>query len=276
MKVQVITDSTSYLPAEIIEKYQIKIVPLNVHFEGKLFKEGSRYSNQEYYEKLRISSSFPSTSQPSAGEFLEAFQQLEPNTEALVILLSAKISGTYQSAYMAREMLPEGSQAIHLIDSHFSGMGLGFQVIAACEMLAKGHTIKEVTQALTAIQDKMRLYFVVENLEYLARGGRMSNLSCKLGTLIQLKPVLALENGELALFQKVRTFPRAMAVVMAELEKGRNNIQQIAVLNVEYHEKARQLRDELEEKYRVPVMVCNLGPVVGSHLGPGSLGVVYY
>lgn len=276
MKVQIISDSTAYLPTEIIYKYQIKIVPLNIHFDGEVFKEGTHYTNREYYDRLKVSSSFPSTSQPSAGEFLEVFQQLEGDTEALVILLSSKISGTYQSAHMAREMMAERSQHIHLFDSNFSGMGLGFQVIAACEMLAAGRTIREVLEALETIKNKMRLFFVVENLEYLARGGRMSTISCKLGTLIQLKPVLALENGQLALFQKVRTLPRAMAVVLGELEKERNNIQRIAVLNVEYREKAQQLRDQLEEQYQVPVSICDLGPVVGSHLGPGALGIVYY
>ena len=122
MKVQVISDSTAYLPNEIIDKYQIKIVPLNVHFDGEVFKEGTHYSNREYYDKLRQSSSFPTTSQPSAGEFFEVFQELEPDTEALAILLSSKISGTYQSAYMAREMMAEQSRHIHLFDSHFSGM----------------------------------------------------------------------------------------------------------------------------------------------------------
>ncbi|NLO21903.1 MAG: DegV family protein [Syntrophomonadaceae bacterium] len=276
MKVQVISDSTSYLPTEIINKYQINIIPLNVHFDGEVFKEGSRYSNREYYDKLKKSTSFPSTSQPSAGQFLEVFQQLEPDTEALAILLSSKISGTYQSAHMAREMMPERSQQIHLFDSYFSGMGLGFQVIAACEMLTTGNTIEEVIQGLEIIKNKMRLFFVVENLEYLSRGGRMSTISCKLGTLLQLKPVLSLENGQLALFQKARTLPRAMAVVLAELEKVGDSVQRIAILNVESQEKAQQLRDGLEDKYHVPVSICDLGPVVGSHLGPGSLGIVYY
>jgi DegV family protein with EDD domain len=276
MKVQVISDSTAYLPNEIIDKYQIKIVPLNVHFDGEVFKEGTHYSNREYYDKLRQSSSFPTTSQPSAGEFFEVFQELEPDTEALAILLSSKISGTYQSAYMAREMMAEQSRHIHLFDSHFSGMGLGFQVIAACEMLAAGKSIEEVLEALKTIRDKIRLFFVVDNLEYLARGGRMSTISCKLGTLIQLKPVLSLENGQLALFQKVRTLPRAMAVVLDQLEKDRDNIQRIAILNVEHQEKAQELRDQLEAKYHLPVSISDLGPVVGSHLGPGALGIVYY
>ena len=276
MKVQVISDSTSYLPTEIINKYQINIIPLNVHFDGEVFKEGSRYSNREYYDKLKKSTSFPSTSQPSAGQFLEVFQQLEPDTEALAILLSSKISGTYQSAHMAREMMPERSQQIHLFDSYFSGMGLGFQVIAACEMLTTGNTIEEVIQGLEIIKNKMRLFFVVENLEYLSRGGRMSTISCKLGTLLQLKPVLSLENGQLALFQKARTLPRAMAVVLAELEKVGDSVQRIAILNVESQEKAQQLRNGQEDKFHFPVSICDLAPVGGSHLGPGSLGIVYY
>ena len=143
-------------------------------------------------------------------------------------------------------------------------------------MLAAGKSIEEVLEALKTIRDKIRLFFVVDNLEYLARGGRMSTISCKLGTLIQLKPVLSLENGQLALFQKVRTLPRAMAVVLDQLEKDRDNIQRIAILNVEHQEKAQELRDQLEAKYHLPVSISDLGPVVGSHLGPGALGIVYY
>ncbi len=276
MRVQIITDSTSYLPADVIEKYNIRIIPLNVHFEGEVFKEGTRYSNKEYYDKLKNSSVFPSTSQPSSGEFLEIFEELDSEQDALVILLSSKISGTFQSANMARAMLTGKNVNLHLIDSEFSGMGLGFQVIEACELLDRGASIDEIIERLNEIRQKMRLFFVVENLEYLARGGRMSTISCKLGTLIQLKPVLALEKGELALFQKVRTFPRAMAVVMAELEKVKDNMSKISILNVEQQEKANQLKEQLQQKYNVPVSICDLGPVVGSHLGPGSLGIVYY
>ncbi|KUG03484.1 degv family protein [hydrocarbon metagenome] len=276
MRVKVITDSTAYLPADIIDKYNITVVPLNVHFEGEVFKEGTRYSYKEYYDKLRKSSGFPITSQPSAGEFLEVFEQLASGQDALVILLSTKISGTFQSANMARDLLTDRNVNVHLVDSEFSGMGLGFQVIEACELLEAGKSIDEVTSRLAEMRKKMHLYFVVDNLEYLARGGRMSTISCKLGTLIQLKPVLALQEGELALFQKVRTLPRAMAVVLAELNKAQDSISKIAIINVEYQEKALQLQEQLQQKYDVPVSICELGPVVGSHLGPGSLGVVFY
>lgn len=276
MKVRVITDSSSYLPADIIDRYNIKVIPLNVHFEGVVFKEGTHYSNKEYYHILTNSSAFPSTSQPSAGEFLEVFEQLESGQDALVILVSSKISGTFQSAHMARDMLKDKTINVHLIDSEVAGMGLGFQVIEACELLEAGKTVDEIVKRLAEIRQKMRLFFVVDNLEYLARGGRMSNISCKLGTLIQLKPVLTLEKGELALFHKARTLPRAMAVVWAELEKVHDTVSKISVLNVEYQEKAQQLMEQLQQKYKVPVTVCDLGPVVGSHLGPGSLGIVYY
>ena len=137
--------------------------------------------------------------------------------------------------------MAEQSRHIHLFDSHFSGMGLGFQVIAACEMLAAGKSIEEVLEALKTIRDKIRLFFVVDNLEYLAREA-VGTISCKLGTLIQLKPVLSLENGQLALFQKSKNPAPSHGRGLGPTGKDRDNIQRIAILNVEHQEKAQELR----------------------------------
>lgn len=276
MSIHIITDSTSYIPQEIVDQYAIRIVPLNINFNGETFKEGTKYSTREFFALLKNSTAFPHTSQPSAGDFIKVFNQLKPGDEALVILVSSKMSGTFHAAQMAMNMLKHRNIRISIVDSLSSGMGLGFQVIEACEQLAAGKTFNQTLEKLAEIRSKLRFFFVVDNLEYLVRGGRMSKISGKIGTILKIKPVLAIENGELALFQKVRTLPRALNYVLDELHKARTDLSKISILNVEYPEKAMKLSEMLQDKYSIPVSICNLGPVTGSHLGPGALGIVYY
>jgi DegV family protein with EDD domain len=157
MAVSVITDSTAYLPAEIINRYNIKVVPLNVHLPDQVFKESQGLSNTQYYNLLRNNKLFPTTSQPSAGEFFEIFNGLSPGEEAVAILISSHLSGTVQSALIARDMLAEGQEAITIIDSLSTSMGLGFQVIKACEGLAQGKTVSQIHREVLAVGQRMRL-----------------------------------------------------------------------------------------------------------------------
>lgn len=273
----VVTDSTSYLPLDIIQKYKIKIVPLNVHIPGLDFKEGEHYSNREYYKLLEDGKFFPTTSQPAAGDFLKVFEQLEDGDEALVILLSSKLSGTFQSALMAREMLAEEQRTqIHIFDSESGALGLGFQVIHACERIEDGIPTEQIWRELGQIRSKMQIYFIVNNLEYLVRGGRLNKLSGAIGNILQLKPILYVKDGELALYEKVRTLPKAMKRIQDELDENRDSLSKIAVVQVNALETANELQKELSHRYGVPVVICEPGPVIGSHIGPGALGLIYY
>jgi DegV family protein with EDD domain len=276
MKTLLITDSTAYLPDEIINHYGIHVLPLNVHLPERVFKEGQDMSNNEYYQFLKTNRVFPSTSQPSTGEFLAHFEKLRSDDQALVILLSSKLSGTVQSATIARSMLSSPNPPITIIDSMSSAMGLGFQVIRAAEMLEAGKELQEIEQELAAMQETMQVYFIVDNLEYLSRGGRISKLGGFLGNMLKLKPILSLRSGEIVLFDKVRTSGKAIKQMLEELEKHHADLHKINVIHVDALQAAERLRAKIEETYSVPIYLIEAGPVIGTHLGPGMLGIIFY
>jgi len=200
MSTFIITDSTAYLPDEIINQYNVTILSLNVHLPDHDFKEGQDMSNAAYYQYLKENRVFPSTSQPAAGEFLEVFKRLQPGDEALVILLSSKLSGTVQSAQIACSMMPPGHPPITIIDSMSSAMGLGFQVMRAGEMLEQGHSIEKVAAAVSEMIKAMQVFFIVDDLEYLSRGGRISKTGSILGNILLVLGLSiflgGLKNGE--------------------------------------------------------------------------------
>lgn len=276
MSVLVITDSTSYLSPDIVQRYGIEIVPLNVHFGNIIFKEGTTYSNADYYNMLKNSQLFPHTSQPSPREFLEKLEKAEADDEALIIVISSALSGTVQSAHLAGEMLQKPNIKVSIFDSRSTAMGLGFMVMHACELRNAGLSVAAIMEELEKMREQMNILFVVENLEYLVRGGRMSKVAGSLGSLLKIKPVLTLVNGEIKLFQKVRTFPRAIQLLQDELNRNANTLHKICIVYVGYHQKALELQQTVSQLYDVPVITSELGPVIGSHLGPGALGVIFY
>ena len=270
-----ISDSTSYLPENLINDYGIIIIPLNLHLEGKSYKEGRDISHADFYHIFESSKMFPTTSQPSAGEFLEVFQSLAPGDEALVILISAELSGTVQSALLARNMLENERQNIHIVDSRSSSMGMGFQLLKAGEMFTQGRTMTEVIEEVERIKIQQEIYFIVDDLEYLVRGGRLSRSSGLIGNLLQLKPVLTLKDGKIELFDKVRTSSRAIKLMMEQVEKNKSWLTQLAVIHIQAEEQALKLQKNLQEQYGITVVVSEAGPVIGSHTGPGTLGIAF-
>jgi len=276
MSTILISDSTSYLPENLISGLWHYYNTLNLHLEGKSYKEGRDISHAEFYNIFKSSKMFPTTSQPSAGEFLEVFQRLTPDDEALVILISAELSGTMQSALMARNMLvTERQKNIHIIDSRSSSMGMGFQLLKAGEMFAQGRTMSEVIEEVERITIQQEIYFIVDNLEYLVRGGRLSKSSGLIGNLLQLKPVLTVREGKLELFDKVRTSSRAVKLMKQQVEKNKSWIKRLAVIHVQAEEEASKLQQDLQEQYGITALISEAGPVIGAHTGPGTLGIAF-
>lgn len=272
----VITDSTAYLPADILERYNIVTVPLNVHLDGEIYKEGLDITNNDFYRLLRSSSSFPTTSQPSAGEFLDVFSQLQPDDEAIVILISSDLSGTVQSAEVAHRMLSfELQEQISVVDSRFTSMGLGFQVIKAAEMFNAGSSRSDILQALALMQTKQAIFFIVNDLQYLVRGGRLSKTSGLVGNLLQIRPILHVHNGRIELFEKVRTTEKALGTMMLEVERKLPGLERLGVIHVQSPVEAEKLKTRLENEFGLPTTISEAGPVVGSHAGPGALGIAY-
>ena len=273
----IITDSTSDLPRNFIEKSRIHIVPLNIHLQDSLYKDGVDIEPSELYYRLRTEDIFPQTSQPSAGEFLELYQTLKPGDELLVLCLSSELSGTYQSAEIARDMAGEQVDAeIHVVDSRSASVGLGFQVMHAQQCFVQGKDMAQTLYELAEMRRRMRLIFAVDTLEYLARGGRISQLSKRLGNFLQLKPVLHLEDGRIEVLAKVRTKSKAVQRMLDSFRKEASQAQQVGVLHIDALTEGQQLVKEIQEYYHGPLLLVQCGAVIGSHAGPGTVGICWY
>jgi DegV family protein with EDD domain len=277
--IKIVTDSTAYLPEATIREQDIRIVPLYVHFGEEAFREGVQLSNEEFYARLKDAPVLPTTSQPSAGEFHVVFKELaEAGHEIIALTISSKLSGTWNSAMAAKEMLPDAE--ISVIDSLVTSLGLQVMVETAIEAVSAGASRQEVVAGIEEMKKGMHILFVVDTLEYLAKGGRIGNAKAFLGTLLKVKPILALQDGVIEPLEQVRSKRKAQAR-MLELIEGwmgeRASQARIAIANALVPEEAHALGQELAERLgcRAPSM-ADIGPVIGTHTGPGVIGVAAY
>jgi len=271
-----VTDSTAYLPPELVERYRITVVPLYVRFGEEVFRDGVDISPEQFYARLRTSPVMPATSQPSAGDFLEAYRRLiEGGASAIIsIHISTKMSGTVPSALLAREQIPQ--VPIFVVDSLSTSMGLGFQVLEAARLLEAGRPPEEVVQAVEALRGRIRILFVVDTLEFLHRGGRIGGAQAFLGSLLNLKPLLAVRDGQVDAVERVRTKRRAIQRMLEILaaEAG-DRPMRVAVIHGGVPEEAAGLHDEVRSRLNCQELyVAELSPVIGTHAGPGTVGVV--
>ncbi len=275
MGIRIITDSTSYLPPEKLEEYEIEVVPLEITLGGIRFREGEM-SNREYYSRLRSTSDFPTTSQPPVGDFVKVFQKYGPQETYICLVISELLSGTFHSAENAAALLPDYD--ITVLDSRSTAMGLGFQVLKAAEMGRQGFGRDQIIQELVKVRAAIKVRFVVDNLEYLVRGGRLGKTSGLLGNLLQVKPILGIIDGKIEALKKVRSKRRAVENIIEELksEVEQGKVSEIAVCHADIESEAMELKDQVEAFFPRPVLVSEVGPTIGSHAGPGVLGLVYY
>jgi DegV family protein with EDD domain len=277
--IKIVTDSTAYLPEATVRQHDIRVVPLYVHFGEEAFREGIDLSDEEFYARLKKAPALPTTSQPSAGEFHQVFEELiQAGHEIVTLTISSKLSGTWNSAMAAKEMLQEAD--ISIVDTYSTAVGLHLMVNAAIEAAAAGATRQEVVERIEEIKPKMHLWFVVDTLEYLAKGGRIGNARAFMGTLLKVKPILALQDGAIEPCEQVRSKRKAQArmVEIAEECVGSNGPQaKVAVLNALVPEEAEALGQELVERLGcAPPLLGDLGPVIGTHTGPGVVGLALY
>jgi len=271
-----VTDSTAYLSAEAVRQLDVRVVPLCVHFAEQEFKEGVELSNEEFYKRLREAAELPTTSQPSAGEFLEVFQELvDAGHEVITITISSKLSGTWNSAMAARDMLPDAK--ISVVDSLSTAVGLKHQVEAAARAIASGATRNEVVARIEVVKGSTYLLFVVDTLEYLAKGGRIGNAKAFLGTLLKVKPILILQDGAIEPLEQVRSKRKAQARMLELIQNhvaGNSSNVQVSLVHALVPDEACIVAQELSTRLGgVPVTIDELGPVIGTHTGPGVVGV---
>jgi DegV family protein with EDD domain len=277
--IKIVTDSTAYLPEEIVRQHDICVVPLYVHFGTEAFREGVELSNEEFYRRLKEAPELPTTSQPSAGEFHEVFAPIiDAGHEIITLTISSKLSGTWNSAMAAKEMLPDAP--ISVVDSLSTSVGLHLMVDAAIEAAAAGATRQEIVDQIERAKQEMQLFFVVDTLEYLARGGRIGNAKAFLGTILKVKPILVLQDGAIEPLEQVRSKSKATARMLDLVEEyvgGNGRTSKVAVTHALVPKDAELIGQELVGRLGCgqPLM-GELGPVIGTHTGPGMVGIAAY
>lgn len=279
MTIKIVTDSTAYLPEETVREHDIRVVPLYVHFGTQQFRDGVELSIEEFYARLREAPELPSTSQPSAGEFHEVFKELaDQGHQVLVMTISNKLSGTWNSAMAAKGMLPEAE--IVVFDSLSTSIGLYMMLHAALESIQNGASLQEVVERLEGIRDRIQVLFVVDTLEYLAKGGRIGNAKAFLGTLLKVKPILMLQDGAIEPLEQVRSKRKAEArlldLIAERLGDGASQAR-VGVTHALVPDEARAVAQELVERLGCgEPLISEVGPAIGTHTGPGVVAVGAY
>jgi DegV family protein with EDD domain len=278
--VKVVTDSTSYIPIELIKKYDISVVSLNVILNGRSYKEVD-LNNKEFYKEMDESGDIPTSSQPGIEDILNIFKEkVSKGYDVVGIFLSSNMSGTFSSAHLVKEMVLEDypDAKIEIIDSMTNCMQMGYEVLQAARAASEGKDIKEVVSKAIEVRENSRFLFVPDTLRYLKKGGRIGGASALLGTILQIRPILTVENGETTVFDKVRTKKKAIDVIISKVLTDINNSElgEVIVHHINCEDEGAELAKRLEEKLNVPVSIQYIGPIIGLHVGPGSIGVAYY
>ena len=276
--VAVVTDTTQYLPSEIIERHGLHLVSLYVNWDGRTDRESDLGDFDGFYDHLRSAATLPSTSQPSVGDFLTVYEpQLEAGSDVLSIHLSGGISGTVHAAEQARDALLErgiAAERIVVLDSATGCAGHGLMAIAAANALRDGGDLTGAVAAARRLREQMKIIFAVDTLEYLRRGGRIGAAQAWVGSALKIKPILTIDR-EIQPIERVRTAGRAFERMVDHLVTCRESGADVFMIqHIQAHDVAARLADRGREIYgREPEFVSEIGPVIGAHVGPGLVGV---
>ncbi|MCG3089586.1 DegV family protein [Sporosarcina cyprini] len=274
MKTAIVTDSTAYLPHDQISEFNIHVIPLTVTIDGQAYDEEVELSAGDFYEKVRGNGPLPKTSQPPVGRFVELFEQLSKEYDAVIsIHLSSGISGTYAGAVQAGEMVKDIK--VYAFDSEISCYVQGFYVRRAAEMAKEGADPKAILDELEEMKKTVRAYFMVDDLAHLQRGGRLSGAQALIGGLLQVKPILHFDNKVIVPFEKIRTRKKAMKRIADLLaEEAAKMPLEAVIIHANQLEEAETWRNELADRLPdVKFSISHFGPVIGTHLGEGSMGL---
>lgn len=276
-KVAIVTDSTVNLPQSILKEYSITVASQLVIWDNKTYLDGIDIQPAEFYNRLQTSKSMPSSSQVSPITMRDIFSGLlDQGYEVLAIIISSHLSGTMSSAIMAKEMLPE--KPIELVNSLNASMALGFQVLMAARAAKNGASLNECKVIAEKARDQSGVFFVVDTLEFLHRGGRIGGAARLLGTALNLKPILTVDGGKIEPVARVRTqrkaFEKMLNLLVEKLD--RCSISRLSVLHANAASQADQLMSELVQRFHpAETIMTEVSPVIGTHTGPGTVGVAY-
>jgi len=272
-KICIVTDSTADLTPAQAESLGVTVRPLSVVFGDKVYLDGIDIRPETFYSMLASSSTLPTTSQPSPGEFIEVYERLfaKGYDTIISIHLSAALSGTSQAAKQAAEHL---GKDIRVVDSRSISVGVGVQVMAAAEAVKAGKSVDEVLEAIESSRRNHEVLFTLNTLEYLAKGGRIGRAKSLLGSLLNIKPIIRVDDGVYVDVGKARSQKQALdqiVQIFSDLARGRK-VKRIAIAVGAATEAGLQLKDKLQAEFGVVPAFSHVGPVVGVHTGPGTVG----
>lgn len=276
-KIKIITDSASDITQIKAEENDICVVPLNVSFGEEVFKDGVDILNREFYSRIREAKELPKTAQVSINDFVEVFKKFE-DRDIIYASLSAKGSGTYQNAFIAKEMVQEENPDIDItiIDSNNFTYGYGLWVMFAAQMAKNGANHDEIVKYLRDCFAESEIMLSVSSLEYLQKGGRISNAAKVVANVLDIHPILCTEDGMINSFSKARGSKKLLGKLTDIVAERIGDFRQIGLLHTDYPEMIPELRKLLSEKISdAEFFEAEVGPCVGVHAGPGAFGVVY-
>lgn len=276
-KVAIVTDGACSLTPAQGEQFGIHIAPVYVAFGEKTYRAGIDLDNEGFYRFLSSSKKLPTTAQPTAADFVNIYNQLAEEAEEIItIVISHHMSATIQSAEMARNLFD--NVPVHIVDSETVSLGLGMMAIAAARAAEQGQDAQAVLNLVESIKQKMNVIFTVNTLEYLYKGGRIGGATAFLGTALDIKPILYIKNGRIEPLERQRTRKRSVSRLLALMEQsvGKQPVH-VAILHGNASEEARQLKQSIQSQFNcVELISSDMGPVIGVHAGPGTLGLVFY
>lgn len=278
-KTAIVTDSTAWIPKDLLAQYNITVAPQILIWGEETLNDGVDIQPDEFYARLKTAKVMPTTSQVSIMTMQTIFSGLvEKGYDVLGIFISSKLSGTISSATQAREALGAGAEKVHIVDSNSTAMAMGFHVLAAARAVADGASTAEAKAVAEKARDHTGVYFAVDTLEFLHRGGRIGGAQRFIGTALNMKPVLALVDGRVEAVERIRTKSKALERVfelVVEQTKGKSPIR-LATLHANAADEARTLLDRAaRELSAVESIFTEVSPVIGCHAGPGTVGLAY-
>jgi DegV family protein with EDD domain len=275
--IAVVTDSTATIPIELARQHNIYVVPLQIIWDKVRYRDGIDIQPEEFYQRLRTSATLPTTSGAIQGEFLQLFEGLRGKVDGIVvILISTEFSAAYGSAIAAKEMVPE--IPIEVIDSRLSTTALGFGVIAAAKVASKGGSMEQIIKAAWDVLKKAYIYFALDTLDYLRRGGRVNFPSAVLANLLKVKPILTIKDGKAAPVARPRTKPKAIEYLLRLMQENVTNTPlHVAVMHAGDIHEAENLKREIASRFQcAELFITAFSPVMGAHTGPNSIGFAFY
>ena len=275
--IRILTDSVSDIPVELCKELNIKVMPLMVHIGDQSYRDGTDLTPADFFRLMAENENLPTTSQVTPVEFLKAFDELTNTGDAVIaILMSSALSGTYNSARTAKEML--GNRDIIVIDSQGVTLGYGLLVIEAARMAKEGHTKEDIVKRVQYMTEKIEYKFVVDTLENLYKGGRLSAAGAMVGKILNIKPILKMSEGKLILEDKVRGRKRAIKWVIDWIQNNHIDFsnQTIGINHSNDEAYALELIQEIKDKFSVKeIILSQTGCVVGTHAGPGAVAIYF-